>query len=280
MKVKVTGINFRKSGKIYYFDPENLMLETGQLVVADTTRGQELGAVVYGLMEIEKEKIASTLRKILRIATPEDIDRFNELKIKAKDAFKIALEKIKEHGLPMKLIDVEYTLDSSKIIFYFSSEGRIDFRQLVKDLASILKKRIELHQIGIRDETKMMGGLGPCGRTMCCCSFLTNFEAVSINMAKDQNLSLNPTKISGACGRLMCCLRYESDFYHEAREKMPPIGSHVVYEEAIGVVTDYNIPKGKVIIELPSQAKMEVSKDQIRPATKEDKERLSYRQED
>lgn len=279
-KIKVCGVVFRKAGKIYYFDPQNLNLSPGQLVVADTSRGHEIGKVAYGLLEIEETEINSPLKKIIRIAAEDDLDRFYNLKIKSCEAFKVGLEKIKKHNLPMKLINVEYTLDNAKIIFYFSAEGRVDFRELVKDLAAVLKKRIELHQIGARDETKILGGLGPCGRPICCSLFLTNFETVSISMAKEQNLSLNPSKISGKCERLMCCLRYENDAYIEIRSKMPPIGSQIVFEETIGEVIEYNIPKQTIIVKLPSQAKIEVTKEQIRPATKEDKEKLAYQSED
>ena len=209
--VEVIGVRFRQNGKIYFFSPNDLNIEVGQNVIVETARGIEYGKVVLGRRKIKSEKVISTLKSVIRIATPED-DKINEEnKKKSKDAFKICLEKIEKHGLEMKLIDTEYTFDNNKVLFYFTADGRIDFRELVKDLASVFKTRIELRQIGVRDETKIMGGIGICGRSLCCHTHLSEFVPVSIKMAKEQNLSLNPTKISGVCGRLMCCLKHEQE---------------------------------------------------------------------
>lgn len=240
--ITVVGIRFKKAGKIYYFDPDNLEIQKGNNVIVETARGLEFGEVVIGPREVNDEEIIQPLKKVIRAATEEDVLKDQDNKAKEKDAFNICLNKIADHGLPMKLIDVEYTFDNSKIIFYFVADGRIDFRELVKDLASIFRTRIELRQIGVRDESKFIGGLGPCGRSMCCSSFLGDFEPVSIKMAKEQNLSLNPTKISGVCGRLMCCLNYEQNTYEEIRKKMPAVGSIVkTPEDGEGEVVENSI---------------------------------------
>ncbi len=210
---KVVGIRFKKAGKIYYFLPGGLDIRPNDNVIVETARGMEFGKVVLPLREIQSEEVVSPLKEVLRKATPEDEELFNNNETKEKEAFKVCVSKIIAHKLPMKLIDVEYTFDGNKIIFSFTAEGRVDFRELVKDLAAVFRTRIELRQIGVRDEAKMLGGLGSCGRELCCASFLGDFEPVSIRMAKDQNLSLNPTKISGICGRLMCCLKYENGCY-------------------------------------------------------------------
>ena len=212
---KVAGIRFKKPGKIYYFDFGDLNLEKGMNVIVDTAMGEEYGEVVFPNKEVDEENITEPLKKVIRIANEKDKKMLNEFKAKEQEAFKICTEKIKKHELPMKLVDVEYKFDGSKVIFYFTAEGRIDFRELVKDLAAVFRTRIELRQIGVRDEVKRIGGNGICGRQLCCCSFLSNFETVSIKMAKEQNISLNPSKISGNCGRLMCCLKYEEDVYLE-----------------------------------------------------------------
>lgn len=222
----VIGVRFRPAGKIYYFDPDKYEIKTNDKVIVETARGIEFGHVVVGSREISEEDIVQPLKKVLRVATEEDCAQVKVNETKEKEAFQICLEKIAEHNLPMKLIEVEYTFDNSKIIFFFTAEGRVDFRELVKDLASIFRTRIELRQIGVRDEAKMLGGIGACGRVLCCHSFLGEFDPVSIKMAKEQNLSLNPAKISGICGRLMCCLKYENDVYVECNkglEKMPKI---------------------------------------------------------
>ena len=214
----VVGIRFKKAGKIYYFDPDGMDFSRGNLAIVETVRGIEYGEIVVPPKEVPEEAVVNPLKKVLRSATDEDLRQIEEIKAKEIDAFQTGLKKIAEHGLPMKLVDVEFTFDANKIIFYFTADGRVDFRELVKDLAGIFKTRIELRQIGVRDEAKMIGGVGSCGRILCCASFLGDFEPVSIRMAKDQNLSLNPTKISGICGRLMCCLKFEDKVYEDARE--------------------------------------------------------------
>ena len=238
--IKIVGVRFKNSGKIYYFDPVDFEIEKNIDVLVETARGLEYGKIVVGPKEIEEEKLISPLKPIIRIATEEDKAIYRENKEKAKETFEICQQKIKEHGLTMFLIDCEYTFDRNKLIFYFTAEGRIDFRELVKDLASIFKTRIELRQIGVRDEAKSIGGLGTCGRKLCCSSWLGDFQPVSIKMAKDQSLSLNPTKISGICGRLFCCLKYEHDVYVEAIEKMPVVGSVVKVENQKGKVIEIN----------------------------------------
>ena len=248
--IKVVGVRFKKAGKIYYFDPADMNIQKDTYVVVETARGIEFGECVIGIKEINENDIVAPLKSVLRIATEEDIDRHFKNKDKEKDAFNICLKKIQEHGLTMKLIDVEYTFDNNKVIFYFTADGRVDFRDLVKDLATIFKTRIELRQIGVRDEAKMLGGLGPCGRPMCCSSFLGDFASVSIKMAKEQNLSLNPTKISGICGRLMCCLNYEQSTYEDIRKRMPKVGSIVKTSEGTGEVFSNNIVKESVKVKL------------------------------
>ncbi|MCM8709653.1 stage 0 sporulation family protein [Clostridium sp. SYSU_GA19001] len=234
--IKVVGIRFKKAGKIYYFDPSTVEVQKGDNVIVETARGIEFGECVTGPKFIKEEEVVSPLKSVIRKASEEDEKQHKENKIKEKEAFNICLEKIQEHKLVMKLIDVEYTFDNNKVIFYFTADGRIDFRELVKDLATVFRTRIELRQIGVRDESKMVGGLGPCGRPLCCSSFLGDFVPVSIKMAKEQNLSLNPTKISGICGRLMCCLNYEQETYEDIRKKLPRIGSIVDTEDGIGEV--------------------------------------------
>ena len=238
--IKIVGVRFKNAGKIYYFDPVDFEIEKNIDVVVETARGLEYGKIVVGPKEIEEEKLISPLKPIIRIATEEDKAIYRENKEKAKETFEICQQKIKEHGLTMFLIDCEYTFDRNKLIFYFTAEGRIDFRELVKDLASIFKTRIELRQIGVRDEAKSIGGLGTCGRKLCCSSWLGDFQPVSIKIAKDQSLSLNPTKISGICGRLFCCLKYEHDVYVEAIEKMPVVGSIVKVDNQKGKVIEIN----------------------------------------
>ncbi len=211
--VNVVGVRFKAAGKIYYFDPGELEIKVNANVIVETVRGLEFGKVVIGNRQVPEEEVVLPLKKVLRIATPEDEVQMQMNKGKEEEAKKICLQKIADHNLPMKLVDVEYTFDGSKVIFYFTADGRVDFRELVKDLAAVFRTRIELRQIGVRDEAKMLGGIGTCGRVLCCASFLGDFEPVSIKMAKEQNLSLNPTKISGICGRLMCCLKYESEGY-------------------------------------------------------------------
>ncbi|SHE45496.1 PSP1 domain-containing protein [Clostridium fallax] len=248
--IKVVGVRFKKAGKIYYFDPKDIEIKKDDNVIVETARGIEFGQCVIQQKEISEEEIVAPLKAVLRVADESDIKKHQENKAKEKDAFDICLKKIEEHGLTMKLIDVEYTFDNNKVIFYFTADGRVDFRELVKDLATIFKTRIELRQIGVRDEAKMIGGLGPCGRSMCCSSFLGDFASVSIKMAKEQNLSLNPTKISGICGRLMCCLNYEQDTYEQIRKRLPKVGSVVETELGKGEVISNSVVKESVKVKL------------------------------
>ena len=248
--VTVVGIRFKKAGKIYYFDPGDIQIEKDSEVIVETARGLEFGIVVIAPRDINDDEVISPLKSVIRLANDTDKAKNKDNLIKEKEAFQICLRKIGEHKLPMKLIDVEYTFDNSKIIFYFVADGRIDFRELVKDLASVFRTRIELRQIGVRDEAKMMGGMGPCGRPMCCASFLGDFEPVSIKMAKEQNLSLNPTKISGVCGRLMCCLNYEQETYEKIRKNTPAVGSVVRTEDGDGEVVENNIIKESVKVKI------------------------------
>ena len=244
--IKVIGVRFKKAGKIYYFDPSGLDIKKGKFVVVETARGIEFGECVIGVKEIPESDIVAPLKSVIRVAAEEDMNKHKENKVKEKDALEICLKKIEEHGLNMKLIDVEYTFDNNKVIFYFTADGRVDFRELVKDLATIFKTRIELRQIGVRDEAKMLGGLGPCGRPLCCSTFLGDFASVSIKMAKEQNLSLNPTKISGICGRLMCCLNYEQSTYEDIRKRLPKVGSIVNIGDYNGEVISNNTVKENV----------------------------------
>ena len=233
---KIIGVRFKRLGKIYFFDPKWLEVKKGENVIVDTAQGEEIAEVVIPNRMIEEEKLVTPLKKVLRLASQRDLKHAEECKKKEKEAFELCNKKIKEHKLNMTLTDVEYKFDNSKIIFYFTADGRIDFRELVKDLAAVYKTRIELRQIGVRDEVKRIGGNGVCGRELCCCTFLSDFETVSIKMAKEQNLSLNPAKVSGNCGRLMCCLKYEQNVYEEKLEKLPNIGSIVSTPDGTGEV--------------------------------------------
>jgi cell fate regulator YaaT (PSP1 superfamily) len=260
----VVGVRFKKAGKIYYFDPGELPVQKDDFVIVETVRGIEYGKVVTGIKEVEEEDVVLPLKKVLRIADEKDRLIVEENKQEAKEAYEICSQKVIEHNLDMKLVDVEYTFDRNKIIFYFTADGRVDFRELVKDLAAIFKTRIELRQIGVRDEAKMLGGIGPCGRMLCCSTFLGDFEPVSIKMAKDQNLSLNPTKISGLCGRLMCCLKYENDEYESAKEQLPDLGEYVETNNGLGKVVGLNILERVIQIELIEQEKVvEYTLDEI-----------------
>ena len=249
---RVIGVRFRDNGKIYYFASEQFEVEVGQNVIVETARGVEYGRVVLGNREIHDEKIIATLKPVIRIATPEDDKIQENNKEKSKEAYKICIEKIKKHKLAMKLIDCEYTFDNNKVLFYFTADGRIDFRELVKDLASVFKTRIELRQIGVRDETKIKGGIGICGRSLCCNTFLSEFVPVSIKMAKEQNLSLNPTKISGVCGRLMCCLKHEQNVYEELLKITPKLNAMVVLPDGkVGKVVESNTLTGDLKVQVP-----------------------------
>lgn len=250
--VSILGVRFKNAGKIYYFDPQGVDANRGDNVVVETSRGIEYGEVIHGIKEVEDSVITKPLKGVLRIATEEDTKRFNENKEKEKEAYKICAQKIDEHGLEMKLVEVEYTFDGSKILFYFTSDGRVDFRELVKDLAAVFKTRIELRQIGVRDESKSLGSIGVCGRNLCCSQFLDEFVPVSIKMAKEQGLSLNPTKISGACGRLMCCLKYEQDTYEELNRTTPSAGTVVETPDGRGTIASVSLLKGRVSVRLES----------------------------
>lgn len=256
--IKVIGVRFRRAGKVYFFDPAGYDIKTGDNVIVETARGIEYGHVVLGMKDVEDDKVIQPLKSVIRIATKEDDEIERNNKAKEKDAFKICLEKIAKHGLEMKLIDAEYTFDNNKVLFYFTADGRIDFRELVKDLASVFKTRIELRQIGVRDETKIIGGIGICGRPLCCHTHLSEFAPVSIKMAKEQNLSLNPTKISGVCGRLMCCLKNEEEAYEELNSRLPNLNDTVTTPEGLkGEVQSVSVLKQlvKVIVTLENDEK-------------------------
>ena len=246
----IVGVRFKKLGKIYFFNPKNLRVKKGDKVIVETTQGEEYGEVMIPNRIVEDEKIMAPLKKVIRIANNKDHKHYEECQKKEKEAFHICQKKIKEHKLDMTLTDVEYKFDDSKILFYFTADGRIDFRELVKDLAAIYKTRIELRQIGVRDEVKRIGGNGVCGRELCCCSFLSDFEAVSIKMAKEQNLSLNPSKIYGNCGRLMCCLKYENDVYEEKSKRLPNMGAIVKTEDGEGEVDNIETLKEVVRVKI------------------------------
>ncbi|MFL6518496.1 MAG: stage 0 sporulation family protein, partial [Bacillus sp. (in: firmicutes)] len=237
----VVGVRFKKAGKIYYFDPGDLSIEKDDFVIVETVRGVEYGKAVIARKQVEEHDVVLPLKKVVRIADPKDKMIVEENKQAANEAYVVCNEKVNEHQLDMKLVDVEYTFDRNKVIFYFTADGRVDFRELVKDLAAIFRTRIELRQIGVRDEAKMLGGIGPCGRMLCCSTFLGDFDPVSIKMAKDQNLSLNPTKISGLCGRLMCCLKYENDEYETAKALLPDLGEIIETPQGKGKVVGLNI---------------------------------------
>ncbi|MCR5835824.1 MAG: stage 0 sporulation family protein [Lachnospiraceae bacterium] len=250
--VKVVGVRFRRTGKIYHFSPDNLNIEVGQHVIVETARGVEYGTVVIGIREVAEESVVLPLKSVIRIATKEDDKKAAENKEKEKKAFKICLEKIAKHNLDMKLIETEYTFDNNKVLFYFTADGRIDFRELVKDLAAVFRTRIELRQVGVRDEAKILGGIGICGRELCCHNHLSEFIPVSIKMAKEQNLSLNPTKISGVCGRLMCCLKHEQETYEYLNSKLPNVGETVKTTDGVkGEVNSVNVLRQtvKLIVE-------------------------------
>lgn len=256
---KVIGVRFRTAGKVYFFDPLQLEIKRGDHVIVETARGIEFGTVVAGVHEVEDDKVIQPLKPVMRIAGERDIEQEAANKEKEKEAFKICKEKILKHGLEMKLIDAEYTFDNNKVLFYFTADGRIDFRELVKDLASVFKTRIELRQIGVRDETKIRGGIGICGRPLCCHSYLSDFVPVSIKMAKEQNLSLNPTKISGVCGRLMCCLKNEEDTYEELNRKLPGVGDYVQTADGLhGEVQSVNVLRQlvKVLVEVGDEKEL------------------------
>ncbi len=256
----VIGVRFRTAGKIYFFDPVKFQIKKGDHVIVETARGVEYGTVVGDPMEVDDKKVIQPLKPVIRIATSKDDQQESDNKGKEKEAFKICLDKIKKHELDMKLIDAEYTFDNNKVLFYFTADGRIDFRELVKDLASVFKTRIELRQIGVRDETKIVGGIGVCGRTLCCHTHLSEFVPVSIKMAKEQNLSLNPTKISGVCGRLMCCLKHEEETYEYLNRRLPNVGDYVTTDKGTkGEVSSVNVLRQmvKVIVDLGDEKEIQ-----------------------
>lgn len=280
---RVIGVRFRNVGKIYYFSPKNLEIHAGDHVIVETARGVEYGNVVLPPRDVEDEKVIQPLKEVIRIANPQDDKKEEINRKKEKEAFQVCLKKIREHGLEMKLIDVEYTFDNNKILFYFTADGRIDFRELVKDLAAIFKTRIELRQIGVRDETKILGGIGICGRPLCCHTYLSEFVPVSIKMAKEQNLSLNPTKISGVCGRLMCCLKNEEETYEELNRKLPNTGDRVTTPEGLkGEVQSVNVLRQlvKVIVDVEDEKEIrEYQASELKFKTRQKKEKLKLTEE-
>ncbi|MCK5811990.1 MAG: stage 0 sporulation family protein [Clostridiales bacterium] len=265
--IKVAGIRFKQVGKVYYFSPGNLDLPKGESVIVETSKGIEFGSVVLEPKEVEDKLVVLPLKEIIRIATDKDKDIIKKNEIKEKDAYAICYEKIKKHKIAMKLVSVNYAFEGNKILFHFTAEGRVDFRELVKDLAGVFRTRIELRQIGIRDEAKILGGVGICGRTLCCNSFLDEFQPVSIKMAKDQNLSLNPTKISGICSRLMCCLRYEHEAYQDLIKNSPGIGSLVTTVDGKGEVVSVSLLKGNVRVKVQKGDNIEVNEYSINDLT-------------
>ena len=281
---RVIGVRFRNVGKIYYFSPKNLEIHAGDHVIVETARGVEYGNVVLPPRDVEDEKVIQPLKEVIRIANPQDDKKEEINRKKEKEAFQVCLKKIREHGLEMKLIDVEYTFDNNKILFYFTADGRIDFRELVKDLAAIFKTRIELRQIGVRDETKILGGIGICGRPLCCHTYLSEFVPVSIKMAKEQNLSLNPTKMSGVCGRLMCCLKNEEETYEELNRKLPNTGDRVTTPEGLkGEVQSVNVLRQlvKVIVDVEDEKEIrEYQASELKFKTRQKKEKLKLTEEE
>ena len=255
----VIGVKFRKPGKVYFFDPENMQIKKEDYVIVETSMGEEIGKVVIDNKKVNEEKLANPLKKVIRLASKKDLKQYEENKKKEPEALKICEQKIKKHKLNMRLIDVEYKFDNSKILFYFTAEGRVDFRDLVKDLASVFKTRIELRQIGPRDKAKEVGGLGPCGRPLCCSSYLYTFDNITINMAKNQNIALNPNKINGACGRLLCCLSYEDDTYSELKKDLPKVGDIINKDGISGKVISVDVIKKTYRIETKDKEIIELS---------------------
>ncbi|WP_077623878.1 PSP1 domain-containing protein [Sediminibacillus massiliensis] len=254
--IEVIGVRFKKAGKIYYFDPAEFSIAKDDYVIVETVRGVEFGKVVIANKQVDEEDVVLPLKKVIRLASDKDKLTIAENQENSREAHRICEKKIKDHKLDMNLVDVEYTFDRNKVVFYFTADGRVDFRDLVKDLASVFKTRIELRQIGVRDEAKLLGGIGPCGRMLCCSTFLGDFEPVSIKMAKDQNLSLNPAKISGLCGRLMCCLKYENDDYESAKKILPDLGEKINTTYGHGKVVGLNILERLVQIEIPEKERV------------------------
>ncbi len=284
--IRIVGVRFRNAGKVYYFDPRGYRISPKDHVIVETARGVEYGTVVGGIREVEDEKVVQPLKPVIRVATPEDDEREQKNRLREKDAMVICQEKIQKHGLEMKLIDAEYTFDNNKVLFYFTADGRIDFRELVKDLAAVFKMRIELRQIGVRDETKILGGVGICGRPLCCHTFLSEFAPVSIKMAKEQNLSLNPTKISGVCGRLMCCLKNEEETYEYLNSRLPNVGEQVTTVGGVrGEVHSVNVLRQKVrlLVDVNDEKELQeydVRDLRFRPKRRKDKGKGKEREKD
>lgn len=282
--IKVVGVRFRSAGKVYYFDPAKLPIKAGDRVIVETARGVELGTVMVAPKDVPEETVIQPLKPVIRIATAEDLKVEERNHEKEKEAFKICLEKIAKHKLEMKLVDAEYTFDNNKLLFYFTADGRIDFRELVKDLAAVFRTRIELRQIGVRDETKIMGGIGICGRALCCHTYLSEFAPVSIKMAKEQNLSLNPTKISGVCGRLMCCLKNEEETYEYLNSRLPNVGDYVTTDDGLkGEVSSVSVLRQmvKVIVELDDEKEIRdyrVDQLKFKPKRRRDNVKLSAKE--
>ncbi len=282
--IKVVGVRFRTAGKIYYFDPKNYKIAVGDHVIVETARGVEYGTVMIAPKELPPEKVIQPLKPVIRVATPEDEKIEEKNHQKEKEAFKICIEKIQKHKMEMKLVDAEYTFDNNKLLFYFTADGRIDFRELVKDLASVFRTRIELRQIGVRDETKILGGIGICGRPLCCNTFLSEFAPVSIKMAKEQNLSLNPSKISGVCGRLMCCLKNEEETYEYLNSRLPNTGDYITTDDRLkGEVHSVNVLRQtvKVLVEVDDEKEIrEYRVNQLKFKPKRKKEHLKLSAEE
>jgi len=262
----VIGVNFRPAGKVYYFDPADLPLKQGDTVIAETQRGVDLGKVKTPVREVPEEQVTPPLRRVVRVATAADLARRDANKERAESALQLCRKRVESRQLPMKLLAGEYAFDGSQVLFYFAAEGRVDFRELVKDLAAVLRTRIQLHQVGARDAAKLMGGIGPCGRGLCCATWLTTFEPISMRMAKEQSLFLNPTKFSGACGKLMCCLRYEYDHYRETKAKLPGIGKEVNTPRGKGKVIGHNVIREWVIVDIPDSGHFEFRADEVQSA--------------
>src|SRR5947209_13025023 len=262
----VVGVNFRRAGKIYYFDPGDLTLAKGDTVIAERQRGVDMGQARTEIREIAEEQLALPLRRVVRVATEEDLARREANRTREEAALQLCRRRVEARKLPMKLLTSEYAFDGSQVLFYFAAEGRVDFRELVKDLAAVLRTRIQLHQVGARDAAKLMGGIGPCGRGLCCATWLTAFEPVSMKMAKEQSLFLNPTKFSGACGKLMCCLRYEYDNYRETKARLPAIGASVATPRGNGKIIGHNVIREWVIVEIPDAGHFEFRADEVQAA--------------
>lgn len=260
---RVVGITFRRVGKVYYFDPGELELREGDFVIAETARGIEFGEVVIEPRTVSEEELVAPLKKVLRVATGDDLEREADNREREKNAFEVCERKIAEHGLPMKLLEAECAFDGSQITFSFSAEGRVDFRELVKDLAGALRTRVQLHQIGVRDEARLVGGYGTCGRPLCCATFLTSFEPISMKMAKDQSLFLNPAKFSGCCGKLMCCLRYEHDFYKQAQKRLPAVGAIIPFRQGRAKVVDVNVVSNVITLQTEQDVQIHVPADEL-----------------